>query len=373
MTTIAVSPNVALHTAARLLAAFDQDFAEDDNGVGYSKSDGPFGHLLAQTPPEAWSPDVVRGAYAMLRRYRGQLAAHGIDFDAIPEPPAGEESRAVRSVDHLDDRFVLRFPYDPAMIARVKDLPGRRWNAVDKVWTSPHSQALVDFIEDQHFAVTDTARIALEQPVPTVETTPGFVEQRGPRLVIRSEYNPALIARIRELPGRRWDPNEKVWSTPLSACNGLRVIAEEYRLDWRIVDLLDVPNVPTISVLGGRFLVRIDYDRDLMLQLREIPGAMWEHSQEAWTLPLEAAIDLVEFVREHNAQVDATATDALTAAADAWTRIHASAATDAELDIPGLGGDLLPFQRAGVRYALDALGYVQTDDGTWARPVEVAV
>lgn len=361
-----------LHLAATILTALDADHASIDNGAGYSKSDGGFGHLLAATPPEAWSPDVVRGAYVMLRKYKNQLANHGLDFDVIPEPPAGETCRNLRAVDFADDRFTLRFGYDPTLIERVKALPGRRWNPDGKVWTAPQSDALVQFIEDNRFAVTDVARTALERPLEAIPATPRYVDQEGPRMVVHSEYDPALIADIRQVPGRRWEPQRKVWTVPLPACIALRAVAERHGLEWRVNDSeVWIADVPSITVVRGRFTVRIGWDRDMTDQLREVPGALWDRNQGAWTAPLEAAIDLVEFAEQHSAEVDDAAALALQAATEAWARIHASQATDADLSIPGLGGELMPFQRAGVRYALDALGYTPNDDGTWKRRVEI--
>lgn len=357
----------ALHTAARLLAQMDLDQATIENGVGYSKSDGSFGHLLASTPPEAWSPDVVRGAYVMLRKYRGQLSGLGVDFDAIPSPPPGSERREVRAIDHDGERYVVRFSYNPDMISHVRALPGRRWSADERVWTAPHSQALLDFIDDHGFGVTERASRALTQPVEPTPDRRGYVEQRGPRLIVHSDYNPLLIERIRGLAGRRWDPEQKVWTVPMSAGNGLREIATDFDLDWRVVDDIDLSSEPTITLLGDRFIIRCTYDRDVVAQIREIPGAMWERSAEAWTLPLDASLDLLDFIVSTGASVDDIASQALTTVADAWSRVQASSATDAEIEIDGLGGDLLPFQRAGVRYALDALDYIRDDQHGWHR------
>lgn len=363
-----------LRDAAAVLAALDDDHAEIENGRGYSKADGGFGHALAATPPEAWTPDVVRAAWEMLRRYRGQLSAAGIDVDAIPEPSPAASSRTVRAVS-LDPtgRFVLRFSYDPTLVDAVKRLPGRRWEPEDKVWTTLWSTALVDLVDRHGFGATADARAALDAPsAPAAPASLGSVEQAGPLLVLRTAYDAELVAAIRTISGRRWDATARVWVAPLSSISALAALAERFGLDWRVGDVDETPAGPTVAVETIRgasvFVLRFDYDRDLVAEVRDLPGAEWSRSLFAWVLPISAAVDVLELALRHDVIVDASATDALAAARDAHARIAESAATDADLDVPGLGGTLLPFQRAGVAYALRALGYTPDDTGRWSRP-----
>lgn len=374
MTTTTANTLDTLRLAARTLAGLDSDYAQVENGVGYSKSDGSFGHLLAETPIEAWTAQVARSAWLMLRKYKVQLGRAGIDFDTIPEPPDTGEDRRLKAVDHDGTAFVLRFPYDPDLIDTVKRLPGRRWDGTRKVWTCPNSDRLRQFIEAYHFRTTRAADLALAEPIPEGEqVSAGFVVQRGPRLIVHSPYNPDLIARIREISGRRWEAAEKVWAIPLLGGNTLRQIATEFGLEWRVLEVEDIPNTPVIAVVGGRFTIRFEYDRDLAQEIREIPGADWDRNGWVFTVPLTAAIDLCEFVRRHESEIDASAEQALATAQAAFARIASSAATDAEIEIPGLGGDLLPFQRAGVRYALDALGFSLSEAGDWVKVTSVTV
>lgn len=123
-----------LHRAARVLAASDSDYAAVRNDVGYSRFDGSFGHTLAATSPEEWTPRQVRGAWRMLRKYRGQLAAAGIDFDAIDEPSDPDPTRG--TVTRRGDVFVIEAVQDaiydrlaeagcaPARIADAARTPG---------------------------------------------------------------------------------------------------------------------------------------------------------------------------------------------------------------------------------------------------------
>lgn len=358
-----------LREAARLLAGMDADRAEVSNGVGYSKADGGFGHSLAATPPEAWSAEVTRAAWVMLRRYRSQLLDAGFDFDAVAEPAAGTQSREIRTVDHDGGRFVLRFGYSPALIADVKRLPGRRWDHAVKVWTVPASDPLTRLIAMYDFRPTAAATAAFAMPPDPGAVAPlGSVDQDGPRLFIRTDYDAALVAAIKDIPGRRWDAAARAWVTPISSVVPVREVADRFGLTWNVSeDVEDVdPTIrPTVEARGGELHVMFDYDRDLVAAVRDLPGARWNRSLFAWVLPVAAAADVLEFVTAAGGTIAASADRHFAAARDAAARIADSAATDADLDVPGLGGELMPFQRAGVAYALRALGYVADGSGLW--------
>ncbi len=66
--------------------------------------------------------------------------------------------------------------------------------------------------------------------------------------------------------------------------------------------------------------------------------------------------ELDDFLAAHGAWVDAAALELLQEVREQHARaaglVELSAATDAPLDVPGLGGELKPFQRAGVSYLL---------------------
>jgi len=125
-----------------LLQSCDGAHAQD--GQGFNKFDAPIARDLA--PRESLSPRQQRAAWNMLRKYKGQLAAAGIDYDAIPEPPAleGSPKPPRRLMVSEKGNFVFAFAYDATLVYAVKELPGRRFNPDEKNWTVP---ATVDSAE----------------------------------------------------------------------------------------------------------------------------------------------------------------------------------------------------------------------------------
>ena len=116
------------------------DGAVDLDGMGFNGVDSPFGKKLARMP--VWTPRQARAAWKMLRKYTGQLAAYGIEYAAIPEPPAVDNAQQPlaprRIVFNAEGKcLVVSFPYDGALVSAVKALPRRKFDGATKTWTVP--------------------------------------------------------------------------------------------------------------------------------------------------------------------------------------------------------------------------------------------
>jgi len=67
-----------------------------------------------------------------------------------------------RSIELSDagDRVVIRFPYDTGVVARVRELPQRRFEQAAKCWSCPIERIVdvVDALRPHGFAVAAAAR-----------------------------------------------------------------------------------------------------------------------------------------------------------------------------------------------------------------------
>lgn len=201
-----------LGNAARTLA-FVCDSASTEDGVGFSKFDADFGHRLAATPEDRWSPKMKWAAWKMLRKYRKQLAAHGIAFDQIPEPPdpqfmtpeppkpsvaaAPQKKKAIR----LDgEHFVVEFPYDQALVLIVKNFQNRRFDGTKKHWTVPADlQGTADvarLVTEHGFEMDDGARAHIEELVAEVKAA-----QERKALLLEASKAPEAEAEVEGLGG----------------------------------------------------------------------------------------------------------------------------------------------------------------------------
>jgi hypothetical protein len=289
------------------------------------------------------------------------LLNYGVDFDDLPEPEAVTASKDYAFVDVEDGLLAFRFPYNPAMIDRVKQrVPGARFNGGLKCWLAPASPVAVEVAADLGFTVTaDAARLAAEAkdaPVPPA----GRVSLDGDVLVIAFAYNPQIVAAVKDITGRKFNGYTKQWVVPLGARDEVLALATRFNLtvDPGVLTITDEQMAeslrPIVSVERGAFAIRFPFDRDLVARVKEIGGATWVG--DCWQVPFMAAAMVADWAESTSARVDETAA-ALFADVEAERAvIAASKALDADITVPGLKRDLMPFQRAGVAYVLDRLG-----------------
>jgi hypothetical protein len=324
----------ALATAARSLSAVC-DGAKVKDDVGYSASDTIFGKAIALVPPAEWSAETARAVWETVRRYRDtQLPAHGIDFAALPEPPA------------LPDAFHAG---RRALTARADEIAEAQAIAAWAVVGGRLPAALAD----RH----------------VLDAADGVATLCGP-------YHAGLVAAIKGLSGRRWTGS--CWDLRPSAAAGLPAICQIYKVivsdaarAWMATaQAAPAPAKRTHVRADGpdRVLVDVPYDPQVTDALRAIPTRRWDAARKintfAVTSPVAAA--LAPLVARYGWTVDPDAQAALDGATGRAAALKvASAAQSASPDaVPEIAGrigtadglTLRPYQLAGIRYALDADG-----------------
>jgi SWI/SNF-related matrix-associated actin-dependent regulator 1 of chromatin subfamily A len=141
------------------------------DGQGFSKPDTFFGHRLADL--SEWTAAQRNAAWLMARKYKGQLAEAGIDFDSIPEPPpppTAEEKDKVeknkitsRRIRIDGEKFVIEFPYSADVVGEIKKIPGRKWakDLPGKPWTAPitfgTAENVISLVDRFGFSVDEEA------------------------------------------------------------------------------------------------------------------------------------------------------------------------------------------------------------------------
>jgi len=194
-----------------------------------------------------------------------------------------------------------------------------------------------------------------------VTTTSGItLDDSGENLIIRFKYDPVIVGSVKDIPGRKWNSEDLCWTAPVDVIRLVRQFGERHNIK-QSDDVSLIPDVepeirPTAIIVGGLFLIQFHYDRDLIARVKDIPGIKWNPKRKAWTTGLDAAIEVADFVVSTNARIDSDTSSALEPARGSIRRIAESAASTAEIQIPGLNGELLPFQKAGVVYAMKAMG-----------------
>jgi hypothetical protein len=112
-----------------LASVCDGANARDDEG--FDGADTRAGHLLAFLPLSAWPNSAFHRAWRWTRKYHRQLEAMSIDCSGVSEPPECEgEDRHIALVTGGTRRLYVVFPFDEALIAAFRRIPGNQLHTV---------------------------------------------------------------------------------------------------------------------------------------------------------------------------------------------------------------------------------------------------
>ena len=115
------------------------------------------------------------------------------------------------------------------------------------------------------------------------------------------------------------------------------------------------PETVVARYVGGKAVMASERypGGDAIAAIKALPGRRYDPETRTWSAPLAAAEDILAAERVGHLVVTAALRTELAKAAQARAdALNESEAGDAELELEGLGGELMPFQRAGVAYAI---------------------
>jgi hypothetical protein len=172
-----------------------------------------------------------------------------------------------------------------------------------------------------------------------------------------NKFDTPLGMSLAALPSERW--------TPRQARAAWRLLAKYHgQLSNAGIDYSAIPEPPQaqngtsrlIAANDSFFVVSFAYDPALVTAVKELPGRKFVPASKKWTVPANASTvePLFKFYQAHNFDIDGTALNLMAKLTEQReVRIEQSRAADATIEVAGLGGELRPFQKAGVQYALD--------------------
>jgi hypothetical protein len=141
-------------------------------------------------------------------------------------------------VGRRGEHFLIRIPAGAwDLIEAVRKLPGRSWDHDEKVWRAPDSRALRSFLlehgqlpsqETSHFSHSKSIYQPYAHSVSvSVESPTGLLADRitlslhpqdpgKVRMHVPVPLLPAYLPIVKNMHGRRWAPEHKVWVVPLT-------------------------------------------------------------------------------------------------------------------------------------------------------------
>jgi SWI/SNF-related matrix-associated actin-dependent regulator 1 of chromatin subfamily A len=197
----------------------------------------------------------------------------------------------------------------------------------------------------------------------------------GSDLVIECDYDSGVVASIKSLPRRKWNPTNKFWTASVSAGNvgPVRSLAEDHGFaltDEASKELDKVADEPLIKVQlnQGDFDISFEPGTDdfynCLEAVKSIPGRNFNPTSKTWTVPgvPKAADGTANFITRFNVKVGKDVTAHLStlldgavieeAKHDELTVLSRQDEAESDFEIKDFGVELYPFQKAGVEYVL---------------------
>ena len=285
----------------------------------------------------------------------------------VVEPAPNVELRDDR---HGHAHVVLSFPYRADIVDAVRAIPGRRFDWDAKEWWAPQADSTAPYVKG---LIERFPSLLVADPVTLwlADATSGWVGRvsaarlRGKGAfvleTIAAELPDELAAEAEEIGGRLWLAFSRDTAEALLELRGARLDKRALRCAMKLqVDQAPAPATLALvdSVGEARFTLDVNWDPDTIPDFLTLP-ACEPHGR---SLPLDPYLvePLEHYLRTHGVEVAANAGDVLARLRvehdEAIEHVRRSRAHDAAAlaTEDRLGGELRPFQRAGVAYVLQA-------------------
>ena len=185
-------------------------------------------------------------------------------------------------------------------------------------------------------------------------------------LVSTSPYDREEVEQIKAINGAKWDKVAKAWRIPMSSVVEARDFGERngFLIDPQVLTF-DLPKKlnPTFGItLKDNFIyLSFAYDPVKVKSVKQIPSVTWHAKTKAWRAPTTSITECIEWANKFNQQIP----EELVGMASTIKELHdisvtESRSVDADLEVAGL--PLLPYQKAGVKYASQAKRCFIADD-----------
>ncbi|HET9740460.1 MAG TPA: SNF2-related protein, partial [Solirubrobacteraceae bacterium] len=271
---------------------------------------------------------------------------------------------------HGQESVVFAFPYRPDVVDAVRAIPGRRFDWEAKEWWAPRADATAPYVKGvlerfPQLTVAPDVEAWLARAVKgwVGRVTAGKLSGEGRFAMekISGDLPESLAAVAVEAGGRAWVPFTQAVADELLEMPGARLDPRGLRCATRLqVGRQPAPATLALveSVGEPRFTLDVNWDPETIPAFLTLP-ACEAHGR---SLPVDPYLlePLEHYLRVYDVEVAPNAREVLERLRrehdEAIDGVRRSRSHDApELDIePRLGGELRPFQRAGVAYALDA-------------------
>jgi len=197
----------------------------------------------------------------------------------------------------------------------------------------------------------------------------------GDYIIVDTPYNENILSAVRMYKGR-FIPNNKTWSISIGYIkNMVDTVQRTFKNSKGIV--IEVPDLSVIKAgeifcngIKENVLMAMKYNSEFIDELKESQAfrlnRKWDGTKKAWRINVankEVIDEIFMFAEKYNIGFSKGAEDNLNEVIAYFDkRIEMSSAETSEFNVDGLGGEMYPFQTAGVRFAEELGGRVLIAD-----------
>ena len=185
-------------------------------------------------------------------------------------------------------------------------------------------------------------------------------------LVATSPYDREEVEQIKAINGAKWDKVAKAWRIPMSSVVEARDFGERHGfiIDSQVLTF-DLPQKlnPTFGVTLEKDFIYMSfaYDPVKVKAVKAIPSVTWHAKTMAWRAPISSLTECIEWAEKFNQPIPADLNQLASKLKETHDEsVMQSRSADADIEVAGL--PLLPYQRAGVKYAAHAKRCFIADD-----------
>ncbi len=216
---------------------------------------------------------------------------------------------------------------------------------------------------------------------PTILTPNSITKTSDNLLELSFPYSKRLVDSVKTIPGTRYNPESKTWKLTRidnNSLNILKKVAQEnnfvYSVEARnIIDNYKqeefkpaiIKPTKVVDYINGLFVISFPFSYETLGKVKEIYGAKYNGISKTWSVQIDiekkfeafkkfvmtSGFSLTSNAQDEYNKLDKSYSGQKTTKAE-LSVLSKSASSD--LEIPGLGGKLRPFQKAGVEYVLKA-------------------
>ncbi len=179
------------------------------------------------------------------------------------------------------------------------------------------------------------------------------------QIILDFPYDKEQVDEVKKISGSKWDKVSKVWRIPMSSVTEAREFAMRHSLPIDTELLLITPPVRkasnSITIDDGWVFITFPYEKVIINSVKKIPSITWNATKKAWRAPTTSVNDVIKWAEYFDIEVSSEIrllSEKITN--DVSKLVDASRSVDAEISIPSIKAELLPYQRAGVSYASNA-------------------